>query len=287
MYTTGQGKARQGVVELAYEVTHPVEEESDTPGLIFVGGWGESGRTWRQQVAFFAPRFATLTYDRRGLGQSSRPGHQDAYTVEQELADLGTLVMATGLAERPLWLIGHSFGGHLLVHWVLQEQAQHHMRAKKLVLLAPTSRAIRDEDTPFGSSSEQELQEWNAALVRGDFRYLRQYAQQAIPEGGQATEALRQAIAHVVPAIMPAHIAVWSFTLYFAQDMRPLLPRLQLPVLVISGERDRMMPPAAGADVVARLPHAKQVVIPQVGHLLHLTAAATINRLIDEFLVIT
>ena len=83
MYTTWQGKVRQGVVEIAYEVTHPVEEEKDTPGLIFVGGWGESGRTWRQQVAFFAPRFPTLTYDRRGLGQSSRPDHQDAYTVEQ------------------------------------------------------------------------------------------------------------------------------------------------------------------------------------------------------------
>jgi sigma-B regulation protein RsbQ len=263
MNTTRQGKAHQGVVELAYEVTHPLEEESDTPGLIFVGGWGESGRTWRQQVAFFAPRFPTLTYDRRGLGQSSRPDHQDAYTVEQELADLGTLVKVTGMAERPLWLIGHFFGGHLLVHWVLQEQAQHHTRAKNLVLLAPTSRAIRDEDTPFGSSSEQEVQEWNAALVRGDFSSLHQYAQQAIPEGGQATEALRQAIAHVVPAIMPAHIAVWSFTLSFAQDMRPLLPRLQLPVLVISGERDRTMPPAAEADVVTRLRHARQVVIPR------------------------
>ena len=64
-----QGKARQGVVELAYEVTHPVEEERDTPGLIFVGGWGESAQTWRQQVAFFAPRFPTLIYDRRGLGR--------------------------------------------------------------------------------------------------------------------------------------------------------------------------------------------------------------------------
>ena len=286
MYTSRQGKARLGVVKIAYEVTHPVEEERDTPGLIFVGGWGESGQTWRQQVAFFAPRFPTLTYDRRGLGQSSRPDYQDAYTMEQELADFGKVLTVTGLAERSLWLIGHSFGGHLLVHWLLREQANQHMRAKKLVLLAPTSRAIRDEDTPFGSYSEQEVQERNAALVCGDFMYLQQYAQQAIPEGGQATEALRQAIAHVVPAIMPAHIAVWSFTLYFAQDIRPLLPRLQLPVLVISGEQDRTMPPAAGADVVARLPHAKQVVIPQVGHLLHLTAAATVNRLIDEFLVI-
>jgi pimeloyl-ACP methyl ester carboxylesterase len=144
-------KSASGIVELAYEVTHPLEEESDTSGLIFVGGWRESGQTWRQQVAFFAPRFPTLTYDRRGLGRSSRPDHQDAYTVEQELADLGTLVMATGLAERPLWLIGHPFGGHLLVHGVLQEQASQHTRAKKLVLLAPTSRAIRDENRPVGA----------------------------------------------------------------------------------------------------------------------------------------
>jgi pimeloyl-ACP methyl ester carboxylesterase len=285
MYTTWQGKVRQGVVEIAYEVTHPVEEEKETPGLIFVGGWGESGRTWRQQVAFFAPRFPTLAYDRRGLGQSSRPDHQDAYTLEQELDDLDTVMMATGLAERPLWLVGHSFGGHLLVRWFLREQAHQHNRVKKLVLLAPTSRAIRDEDTPFGSYPEQEVQERHAALLRGDFTYLQHYAQQAIPEEGQETEALRQAIAHVVPAIMSAHIAVWTFNLYFSQDVRPLLPRLQLPVLVISGERDPTMPPAAGADIVARLPHAKQVIILQVGHLLHLTAAATINRLIDEFLI--
>jgi len=285
MYTTWQGKARQGVVEIAYEVTHPVEEEQDTPGLIFVGGWGESGRTWRQQVDFFAPRFPTLTYDRRGLGQSSRPDHQDAYTLEQELDDLDMVMMTTGLAERPLWLIGHSFGGHLLVHWLLREQAHQHSWVKKLVLLAPTSRAIRDEDTPFGSYPEQEVQERHAALLAGDFRYLQRYAQQAVPEGGQATETLRQAITRVVPALMPPQVAVWTFSLYFSQDLRPLLPRLQLPVLVISGERDPTMPPAAGADIVARLPHAKQVVIPHVGHLLYLTAAATVNRLIDEYLV--
>jgi len=285
VYTTRRGKARLGVVKIAYEVTHPLEEERDTPCLIFVGGWGEGGRTWRQQVAFFAPRFPTLTYDRRGLGQSSRPDYQDAYTMEEELADFGKVLTVTGLAERSLWLIGHSFGGHLLVHWLLREQAQHRTRIRKLVLLAPTSRAVRDENTPFGSSSEQEVQERNAALLQGDFSYLQRYAQQAIPEGGQETEALRQAIAHVVPALMPPQVAVWTFSLYFAQDVRPLLPRLRLPVLVISGERDRTMPPAAGADVAARLPHAKQLVIPQVGHLLHLTAAATVNRLIDEFLV--
>jgi hypothetical protein len=43
MHTIRQGKAHHGVVELAYEVIHSLEEERDTPGIIFVGGWGESG----------------------------------------------------------------------------------------------------------------------------------------------------------------------------------------------------------------------------------------------------
>jgi hypothetical protein len=43
MHTIRQGKAHQGVVELAYEVIHPLEEERDTPGINFVGGWGENG----------------------------------------------------------------------------------------------------------------------------------------------------------------------------------------------------------------------------------------------------
>jgi sigma-B regulation protein RsbQ len=279
-----QGVAHNGEVEIAYEMTSPLDAGTGLPALLFLGGWGETGHSWRQQVAFFAPRFPTLTYDRRGLGQSSRPDLQDAYTVEQELDDLDTVMMVTGLAERPLWLIGHSFGGHLLVHWLLREQARQHNWVKKLVLLAPTSRAIRDEDAPFGSYNEQEVQERHAVLLRGDFTYLQRYAQQAIPEGGQATEALRQAIAHMVPTLMPPHVAVWTFALYFSQDLRPLLPRLQLPVLVISGEQDPTMPPEAGADVAAHLQHARQVIIPQVGHLLHITTAAVVNRLIEQFL---
>jgi hypothetical protein len=44
MYTTGQGKARLGVVKIAYEVTHPVEEERDPwPHLC-----GRMGRKWSE-----------------------------------------------------------------------------------------------------------------------------------------------------------------------------------------------------------------------------------------------
>ena len=43
MRTIRLGKAHQGVVELACEVIHPIEEERDTPGIIFVGGWRENG----------------------------------------------------------------------------------------------------------------------------------------------------------------------------------------------------------------------------------------------------
>ncbi len=283
-YAMKQGVAHNGEVEIAYEMTSPLDAGTGLPAFLFLAGWGETVHSWRQQVTFFSPRFPTLTYDRRGLGRSSHLEQQEAYTVEQELADVESLLMETGFAERPLYLVGHSSGCHLLIHWLAQRKAKYGMQVKQAILIAPTSRVVRDAEAPFGYCSEQEVQQMYTALLQGDNSHLLRYARRGIPEGGAVTEPLRQAVAHVVPTVMSSRIAVWTFDLYFRQDLRPLLSKIEIPVLVISGEQDPTMPPEAGADVAAHLQHARQVIIPQVGHLLHITTAVVVNRLIEEFL---
>jgi pimeloyl-ACP methyl ester carboxylesterase len=283
-YETTHGTAQHGSVEIAYEVTQPLGAHAEIPGLVFIGGWGEPGRTWGQQVASLAPRFPTLTYDRRGLGKSSRPQGRHAYTVEQELADLETVLAHTGFGAYPLCVAGHSFGCHLLLAWLTQGHERRRARVRQAILLAPTSRALRDEDTPFGALGEQDLRVMYTGLLQEDFTFLQQFAHQAIPEGGQATEPLRQAIAQLVPHVMSSWIALWTFDLYVWQDLRPTLSQIELPTLVVSGALDPEMPPAAGADVTQRLQRATQQIIPQAGHHFHMTSALLVNRLIEAFL---
>jgi len=284
MYETKRGIACNGSIELAYELTYPLEEAAvPQPALVFVGGWGEGGRTWGQEVAYFAPRYPTLTYDRRGLGASSKPAHLQAYTVEQEITDLDAVLAAAGLEQAKLWLVGHSYGGHLLISWLAAKSDNGSMQVQKMALATPTARAVRDAETPFGCFTEVQQQTMMQDLLTGNYAGMVGYAREAIPEGGEATEPLRRAIGRLVPGVMSAETATWIFTHYYYLDLRPLLGRLNLPILVISGELDPTMPPTAGADLVRRLPNARQVVLPQVGHLFHLTTAAALNRQLEAF----
>src|SRR5207302_2983490 len=62
-----------------------------------------------------------------------------------------------------------------------------------------------------------------------------------------------------------------------AHDARARLPELQCPAVVIHGEIDQLAP-LAGAEELARLiPGAELVVVPQVGHAVHLEGQRTVH----------
>jgi pimeloyl-ACP methyl ester carboxylesterase len=49
-------------------------------------------------------------------------------------------------------------------------------------------------------------------------------------------------------------------------DPRPLLAKIQAPVLLLWGERDGMIPFANAKDYLAALPHGRLVALPDLGH---------------------
>lgn len=70
-----------------------------------------------------------LLYDLRGHGKSSRPAH--GYTVDEQVDDLVEILNALGLADRPLELVGNSFGGLLATAFTLR----HPERVRGLTLV--------------------------------------------------------------------------------------------------------------------------------------------------------
>jgi pimeloyl-ACP methyl ester carboxylesterase len=66
-------------------------------------------------------------------------------------------------------------------------------------------------------------------------------------------------------------------------DIRPLLPRIQAPVIVAGGERDRVIPFRETRSLVAAIPHAELVSLAGVGHLFHLECAAEFQRLLQTW----
>jgi pimeloyl-ACP methyl ester carboxylesterase len=67
-------------------------------------------------------------------------------------------------------------------------------------------------------------------------------------------------------------------------DLRPLLPEIRQPVLMICGDSDPIVPPACEAPLLEGLPHVERVEFPDCGHYPQYTHAPLVAELVRRFL---
>jgi pimeloyl-ACP methyl ester carboxylesterase len=91
-------------VRLAYAI----QETGEIP-LVMVHGSLETHQNWDWVVPHLPDSFRVLTYDRRGFGESERPGGK--WGIREHVGDVAALIEHLGLA--PAWVAGQSFGGSI------------------------------------------------------------------------------------------------------------------------------------------------------------------------------
>lgn len=103
--------------------------------VALVHGLGEhSGRYHRMAQAFAQAGFETLALDLRGHGRSEGPrGHAPSYDALLDDIEL-LLAQARGAQQQPLFLVGHSLGGNLVINYALR---RNHYPVAGVVALAP------------------------------------------------------------------------------------------------------------------------------------------------------
>lgn len=67
-------------------------------------------------------------------------------------------------------------------------------------------------------------------------------------------------------------------------DSSALLPKLNVPALVLAGAEDAITPPADAQRMASRLPNARAVIVPRAAHLANVEQADAVNGAIEEFL---
>ncbi len=67
-------------------------------------------------------------------------------------------------------------------------------------------------------------------------------------------------------------------------DLRPELGRVQAPTLILTPQEDRLIGPAAAAELLHGIPHVEEIVVPHTGHLLRFTNEAEYAQAVDAFL---
>ncbi len=251
---------------------HVREEGAGRPLVLLHGGPGLDGSVFFPEIAALArDRVRLLAIDHRGNGRSDHGDHA-RWTVPQMADDVEAVIRVLGL-ERPV-VMGHSFGS-----FVAQQHMAAHATAAGYVLMGTVDSVdellgiderlaafepehLRDQVArSWAGETTVQTAEEAAQLMRDQLPF-----HAAEPEGA-VVRALQETIGEVVysPAVM-RHFATGGE--YGLVDNRARLAELEIPVLVLSGERDRTTPAASAHRLAVLLRDADEVVIPGAAHML-------------------
>jgi long-chain acyl-CoA synthetase len=215
--------------------------------FVFIHGFGGQASQWQYQLQKFALENRVIALDLRGHGLSDRPA--SGYNMEQILADIETALVLLKVKGK-FALVGHSFGGAIVTEYALKNPE----RVERLILMATAGEFKLQPLFRLGLS----LPNWMLRIIAP---FTRKWLSPPPP---------------VLKKLYYQNMSRWSGWERFKL--------LQVPTLVIRGNRDAVFESARFAKVTESIPKSEEADIGASGHLVMLERREAVNRAIERFL---
>ncbi len=247
-----------------------VQEMGQGPLLLLIHGAGGGTQSWRHLMPLLARTYRVIAVDLPGQG-FTKSGAQQRLGLIPMAQDLAGLCIDQGWEPRAI--IGHSAGGAIAL-----EMARHRtppppviginaalgnfkglagvlfpLMAKALAMTPMVARLFT-ASTARPQSVTRLIDGTGSHLTEEELRWYRAL----ISDSGHVNGTL-------------AMMAQW--------DLGPLLrilPQHPSQTLLITGDRDKAVPPSTSTDVAQKMPHAQVTSLPGLGHLAHEEDAAAV-----------
>jgi pimeloyl-ACP methyl ester carboxylesterase len=282
-------------VPLHAEISGP----DDAPvTVIFSHGYSLSQDVWHYQRRDLPGAVRCVFWDQRGHGQSGETS-QDHCTIPQLGRDLYAVLQAVAPGDAPVVLVGHSMGGMTIMALARQHPELFGTKVAGAVLISTLAGGV---DPTI----------WIPMALRPLARHAAAPVLRGVSTGNRAalTERFRQAggdlaflgtryVAFGDPGVSPAVVdfleriiratpmgIVAAFYLALLNhDERSALGTLsRVPVTVVAGERDRLVPLSQSEELCGEIPGAELVLVPGAGHAVILERPETVNRAITDLI---
>ncbi|MBV8536691.1 MAG: alpha/beta fold hydrolase [Alphaproteobacteria bacterium] len=237
--------------------------------MLFLHGLGWDGALWWPFVERYLDRFDVICPDTRGHGRSSKP--PGPYSISMFADDMLALLDALALSR--VAVVGLSQGG-------MTAQTLATRAPQRIAALAALATAGRVDPTAAANMEERikaQRESGPAAAARIAAKsifsdgflartpgYLEAFIDWRVGMDANAQEAAMRAVA--------------------GYDVMAGLAKLTIPVLVVTGTGDRLIPPAAGRAIAATAAGAQYVEIPESGHMIAVEQPAAVAAALDPFL---
>ena len=245
------------------------------PALLLLHGTGAATHSWRGLAPLLARRFTVVASDLPGHGFTGHLPRSQAGLPGMARAVAGLL---RTLDKRPNVVVGHSAGAAIAARMVLDRLvapaalvsingALLPLPGPGAVLFPAAARLLAATPVvPWIFS----LQASNRDTVD---RLLARTGSRIDAEGARLYARL---------LARPGH-AAGTLRMMSQWDLQDLgLSRLALPVMLVWGEEDGMVPPSHARRLHRLLPHARLAPLPGLGHLAHEEAPERVAKLIED-----
>jgi pimeloyl-ACP methyl ester carboxylesterase len=264
---------------------HYEQAGQGSPALVLLHGFAASTFSWREVIDPLAESATVVAFDRPAFGLTQRPlpgqwQGQNPYSPEAQV-DL-TLGLMDELGIDRAVLVGNSAGGSVALLTALRQPE----RVQALVLV---------DAAVYGGGSR--FPAWLEPLLRTpQARRLGPLAVRAIQDWGlDFGRSAWHDPSKITPEIWEGYTrplqaqdwdrALWELTVASHDlDLGQRLDEVGMPVLVITGDDDRIVPTEQSLRLAAELPDAQLVVIPDCGHVPHEECPAAFLEAVRAFL---
>jgi len=215
--------------------------------LVFIHGFGGRAVQWTYQLQEFSLENRVIAIDLRGHGHSDKPPGR--YTMAQILEDLRMSLNILGVNGKVV-LLGHSFGGAVAAEFATRWPE----RVERLVLIATAAQFTLNPFFRFALS----LPLWLLRLIQ------------------PLTRPWLWAPVHVLKP--------WYWNTLSTWNGLEIFPKLQIPTLVIRGNRDLLFAHPMFEKVTRSITGVEEADISVSGHLVMLERHEAVNRTLERFL---
>ncbi|MET8348582.1 MULTISPECIES: alpha/beta fold hydrolase [unclassified Micromonospora] len=269
------GTENSAPIDLYYE-----DHGSGQP-VVLIHGFPFNGATWEKETtALLNAGYRTITYDRRGNGNSAQPAF--GYDYNTFAADLDILMNELDL--RDAILVGHSMGTGEVVRYLGNYGSQ---RVSKAVLLSPLQPMLaKAQDNPEGVERSL-FQGFQQAIIKDRFAYLTQFCDAFFNYSENKGKLVSEEAyhAHWQIGTMASGKATHDSVTAWQEDFRPDLPKIDVPVLIIQGDKDNVLPfPVTGQRLGPMLPTGQLITLKGAPHGIPWTHADDINKAVLNFI---
>jgi peroxiredoxin len=252
------------------------------PAVVLIHGWPLSQRMWEYQIdALTDANYRCIAYDRRGFGESDKPW--TGYNYDVMAADLHELIVQLDLKDAAI--VGFSMGGGEVARYFGRYGSERVSKAMLVSAVCPY--LLKTDNNPDGGMKQADVEGMIQGVKDDRTAFLDSFGKTFVnwsKDEPTISQPLLQ-YNHTIASFASPRATKRCITAFSETDFREDLKKIDVPVLIVHGKADQIVPAEVSAHRSAEMIADSQLeLIENAPHGLNFTHPDQLNNLMLDFL---